>query len=394
MHGVKTMNESTCMNPNDLAQWRADPAFFIEEALVNYKTGKPYDLLPAERLFIKHMFSFDAEGRLLYPLLVYSGIKKIGKTEFAAMLTIVVIVLFAGQYGEAYILANDLDQASARVFEVCRRIIEASSLLKHETKISTNRILFTATGGVILPMAADFAGAAGGHPNIAVFDEAWSYSERHRKLFVEFQPVPTNKFSCRLVVSHAGISGESELLEGLYNRGMALPEIAPDLRAGDGMLMYWSHTPIAPWQSEAWLAQARRDTRPNEYLQKYENRFVSTEANFVDLADWDRCVDVNLRPSTGGALVPIWVGVDASIKHDSSAIVAVTYDSKTRRVRLVCHKVFTPTPDTPISFDNIEATLLDLKKRFQLRKVVVDPYQMAAVAERLRKAGITDQSVI
>jgi phage terminase large subunit-like protein len=95
-----------------------------------------------------------------------------------------------------------------------------------------------------------------------------------------------------------------------------------------------------------------------------------------------------LSPSTGRALVPIWVGIDASIKHDSSAIVAVTYNSSEKRVRLVCHKVITPTPNTPISFDIIEATILELKRRFQLRKVVVDPYQMAATAERWRKAGI------
>ena len=50
---------------------------------------------------------------------------------------------------------------------------------------------------------------------------------------------PTRKISCRLTVSYAGFAGESVLLEELYKRGMALPEIGPALHAGDGMLFAW-----------------------------------------------------------------------------------------------------------------------------------------------------------
>ena len=37
------------------------------------------------------------------------------------------------------------------------------------------------------------------------------------------------------------ITGESILLERLYKRGLAQPQIGTDLRAGDGLLMFWSH---------------------------------------------------------------------------------------------------------------------------------------------------------
>ena len=45
-------------------------------------------------------------------------------------------------------------------------------------------------------------------------------------------------------------TGESVLLEELYKRGIVLPEVAPSLRAGEGMLFAWHHEPIAPWQTE------------------------------------------------------------------------------------------------------------------------------------------------
>jgi hypothetical protein len=277
------------LDDTSLDRWRQNPCAFIEQFLVDPETRKPYKLLPAERLFLQHMFTLDADARLLYPTAIYSAIKKSGKSTLAAMIVITMILLFGGRYAEAYICANDKEQATDRVYEICRRIVEASPLLQRETKITNDRILFPATGATITPLSSDYASAAGGHPTIAVFDELWGFSsERSRRLWDELCPVPTRKISCRLVVSHAGFENESPLLEELYQRGLALPLIAPDLYAGDGQLMFWSHTPIAPWQTGAWLVQARRDTRPNQYLRQYENRFVSTEESFIDMADWDR----------------------------------------------------------------------------------------------------------
>src|SRR5690242_9062381 len=84
---------------------------------------------------------------------------------------------------------------------------------------------------------------------------------------------------------------------------------------------------------------------------------------------------------------PVWVGVDASVRHDSSAIVAVMY--KDDVVRLVFHRIFTPSRNDPINFaHSIEATLLDLQKLFSVRKVLFDPYQMVSTAQRLAKAGV------
>ncbi len=85
--------------------------------------------------------------------------------------------------------------------------------------------------------------------------------------------------------------------------------------------------------------------------------------------------------------VPIWVGVDASVKRDSTAIVAVTWDDDSKRVRLVWHWIFQPSPDDPLDFEEtIERVIRDL--RFKVREVWCDPYQMQASAQRLTKAGV------
>ena len=99
-----------------LARWRADPAAFIEHVLHNPETGKPFTLLPAERVFLQHAFKRDAAGRLLYPEQVFGAPKKSGKTGFAALHMLTTVLLFGGRFAEGYALANDLDQAQSRVF--------------------------------------------------------------------------------------------------------------------------------------------------------------------------------------------------------------------------------------------------------------------------------------
>jgi Phage Terminase len=380
----------TVLDRKTLARYRADPALFVEECLVNPETGEAYVLLDAERAFLKHALTLGPDGRLVYPELIYSAVKKSGKTTFAGIFVATVMVLYGDKYAEAYCVANDLEQAQSRVYETCRRIVEASPLLKREAKVSADRILFTATGATITALASDYASAAGGHPTIAVFDELWGFtSERSRRLWDELVPVPTRRVSCRLVVSHAGFENESELLHGLYQRGLQQRQVGRNLYAGDGTLMFWSHEPIAPWQDERWLADMRRSLRPNQYLRMIENRFVTTESSFIDMTLWDRCIDANNGRHVSNRGLSIWVGVDASVKHDSTAIVAVSWDHRTQKVRLVQHRIFQPSPDDPLDFEDcVEGTLLEWRSRFHVVKVLFDPWQMQSVAQRLRRLGL------
>jgi hypothetical protein len=376
------------INPETVERWRRAPWEFVEEALADPEVGRAYKLLPAERAFMERAFVLGDDGRLLYPEQVYASIKKSGKTAFAAILALVVALLYAGRFAEVVCVANSLEQATGRVFEYVRRIVECSPWLRRQAKILTDRVVFPSIPATIRAIPSDYASAAGSNQNLAIFDELWAYGhESEHRLWDELVPVPTRKIAFRLTVTHAGFAGESAVLEGLYKRGLAQPLIGKDLRAGDGLLMFWSHEPVAPWQTAAWLSDMRRTLRPNQYLRMIENRFVTTESSFIDMRWWDDCVMPRLAPAVADKGLAIYVGVDASVKHDSTAIVATAFDRKAQQVRLVFHRVFQPDPERPLDFEQtIEATVLDLRKRFALCQVLYDPYQMASTAQRLAKA--------
>ena len=379
------------LDQSALERWQNDPASFIEEVLRDPETGRKFELLPCERTFLRYAYQLNDQGRLLYPEQAYCCPKKTGKTTFAGMHLLTMALVFSGRFAEAYCVANDYEQAQGRVFTAIRRIVEASPYLAREANVRQNRIEFPATGATVQAIASDYAGAAGASPCISVFDELWGYSlERSRRLWDEMIFTPTRKISCRLTVSYAGFDGESQLLEDLYKRGLAQPQVGPDLRAGKGMLMFWTHEPQAPWQDQAWLDEMRRSLRPHQFMRMIENKFTSASESFIDLDWWDACTTG--RPVVADASMPVWAAVDASLKHDSTGIVACGWDKETKRVRLVTHRVFQPSPECPLDFEaTIESTLMELKARFSLRACYYDPYQMAATAQRLQQRGLKMQ---
>lgn len=376
--------------PTKVDRWRSDPVAFITDVLRDPQTGRPFALYPAQVEFVRRAFTLRPDGSLPYPELIFSAPKKSGKTGLAAMLAIYVAIVIGGRLAEVYCLSNDYEQSVGRVFEAARRIVEASPLLRDSAKVTADRIEFTSTGSFIQACASDYSGFAGANPSLCIFDELWGYvSERAQRLWDEAVPSPTRKVSGRLTVSYSGFEGESTLLESLYKKAIAGEQIASDLYESPGMLAFWTHECPAPWQTDAWREQMRQQLRPNAYLRLIENRWVSSESSFVGIDQWNRCVDSELSPILAEPSLRVWCGVDASVKHDSTAVVACTFDQTAARVRLVWHRVFQPSPDDPLDFErDIEDTLIALRRRFYLQDVRYDPYQMAATAQRLASQGL------
>jgi phage terminase large subunit-like protein len=69
--------------------------------------------------------------------------------------------------------------------------------------------------------------------------------------------------------------------------------------------------------------------------------------------------------------------------------VVVTFNKEAQRVVLVWHRIFQPSAREPLDFEaTIERTLREVMRRFAVRGVFYDPYQMASTAQRLQQAGV------
>jgi hypothetical protein len=93
----------------------------------------------------------------------------------------------------------------------------------------------------------------------------------------------------------------------------------------------------------------------------FRHIFVSTESTFVDPEWIDNCIDPAGSPVIGDRALPVYIGCDASVKKDSTAIAAVCFDRSVNKVRLVAHRIFQPTQAEPLNFEaTVERTVKEL----------------------------------
>lgn len=376
------------MTREQIKQWADDPVVFIEKTCVNPENGKNFVLYEEEKTFVREGLQLTDDGRMLYTELCYSAGKKSGKTGLAALIVIYTAVVRAGIGGEINCLANDLEQSSSRVFKQCAEILQASPLHKDSVDVTVNKIIFKSTGTVIGAVANDYEGFSGGNPTLNVYDElAYFTAESSRRLWDEGVPSPARRISFRLCVSTAGFDDEPSPLRDIYDRAMKSGvEIAPDLRRDGNLLCYWTHRCCAPWQSIAWIEEMRRTLRPVQFARLILNRWTSSESAFIDLDQWDACVDQDLSPIISQPTFPVWAGLDLGLKHDSTALITCGWTGD--RIRVANHQIFIPRGTTLDIESTAEQAILELRKRFALRQVFYDPWQGIGLAQRLTRAGI------
>jgi hypothetical protein len=236
---------------------------------------------------------------------------------------------------EVIVVANDLDQSVSRVFKTMVDLLAANPALGASATIKAQEIVLS-NGTTIRAIASEYRGAAGARHSLVIFDELWRFdSERAQRLYEEPTPPPTEPDAWVLVVTYAGFLGESTLLEAIYRRGLAGTRV--DDRWSYTRRTAWRcsgrTTPRHPWQTPAYYAEQARSLRPTTFARLHRDEWVSAESTFLTAALWDACVTPPTGPLLPTRAAPLFVGVDASTKHDSSAVVAVHWDALEQLVR-------------------------------------------------------------
>ena len=249
--------------------------------------------------------------RLPYRTILYSTIKKSGKTAIAAAAGYATARLVGG---EMYSIANDLDQARDRAFTRVDTFLEwwkntgwkepkdkkgYDDVIQRRYK---DAIEFKDPYALIRAIPCDPGGEAGGFPTLTLWDELWNYTgENVNRLWTEMQPIPNIAESFRFVVTYAGYVGESELLFNLYDTVCCPDPEQPGVYNGqrpEGLedlpcyilgdtFVYWNHDPRMPWHTPEFLLEARNDPaikgRQFEYDRLWRNMWTSGLDSFIDM---------------------------------------------------------------------------------------------------------------
>jgi phage terminase large subunit-like protein len=371
----------------------------IEWAETNWRlpeTGQTIVLAAWEKACLAAMFPLDGSPSKWETFLV-STAKKAGKTTINAIATCFAALTFPAPE-TAFIVANDFDQAQGRVFVLIADALRAMGLERDgSASIGATQIAFRETRSRIVALPADFAGAAGGIFGITSWTEAWAFRyESSVRLWEEMTPIP-NRRSLRIVDSYAGFTGDAPVLEPLWQRALAGERLDPELpiyatgrlwayldQGEEAQRRAWRGTDA---EMDAYYAEQRASLRPGTYARLHLNQWQSGEEAFITSEDWDACVVPGLTPIGPGSHEPLHVGIDAATKGDCAAVVAVVLDGG--RVRLACHRIWTPRKGDPLDLEEtVERYLLQLANLHTIETIRYDPFQMARSAATLKKAGL------
>jgi hypothetical protein len=149
-------------------------------------------------------------------------------------------------------------------------------------------------------------GAAGAVFGVSSWTELWAFRYEHDiRLWEELTPIP-NRRSMRIVDSYAGFSGDSPILEPMWKRaldGERLDDALPIYANGK----LWAYIDTgeeaqrrawlgAPEAIQAYYAEQAATLRAGTFRRLHLNEWQEGEEAFIEAAQWDTCVDAELRP--------------------------------------------------------------------------------------------------
>jgi hypothetical protein len=276
-----------------------------------------------------------------------------------------------------YGLASDLDQGRLLVDSVAgfatRTPELGGSLTVDQYKVTS------ASGSVLQILAADAGGAYGLRPALLVCDEIaqWASTAAPRRLWEATTSAMTKIPGSRLVaLTSAGDPSHwsHRVLEHAY---------------ADPLWRVHELAGPPPWADPARLAEQRRRLPESVYLRLFENQWQSAEDRLTSLEDLRACVRL------AGPLDPVpnvqyVVGCDLGLKRDRSVVAVCHAERQDTGVRMVLDHMRTWEGKrlSPVRLGDVEEHLVDVSRRYNGARVVIDPWQSAGLSQRLRSGGV------
>lgn len=390
-------------------------ARFFSRTLTHGKgqfAGQPFNLEPWQRAdLIEPVFDpLEERGGMLLRVVTeaLAGIaKKNGKTTTSAGLG--AYGLYADGYyvkdpdapggwrwqrevgAEVYNVAGSKDQAKI-LFNMASSMVLRSPLLAAQSKVYRDAIEVPKTESVWRVMAADARLAHGPSPSLAIIDELWVHPTP--ELYEAFASAGAARAQPLLVsITTAGWNKDT-IANALYERGKKSRSRSFHFiwyQAPDGSRIddrkAWNAANPSRWVTarylEGELRRARQLGLEAQFRRWHLNQWSSGKELALPAELWERCSGRPRIPD--GARVV--VGVDSAPKRDTTAAAIVFVDADRVHHARVAH--MRADPDTGyLDYAALEDLLRELARRYEVERILVDPYNMMRSLTMLLDEGL------
>lgn len=353
----------------------------------------PMWLHPYQVACLQEALRTDESGNFVYSTIIWCDIKKSIKSCIAAATAL--WMGYRNQWASCYAVANDLKGADSRVGYYMRRAIELNQAMKLTCQVRNYRIELP-NHSFIEAIPIDPTGEAGSNADMVIFSELWgAHQDAQTRMWTEMT-IPPNKYgkAFRWVETYAGYSGESLLLEGLYDacvrqgEKLDIYEDVPVYR-NKGIFCLWNETPRLPWQTKEYYANEELLLPPNEFNRIHRNKWASSAEQFVPEAWWDSCHFEKHNLTAMPAMKPrqpCVFAIDAGVSNDHFGIVGCW--KKGDSIVPFYAREWVPPKHGKLDFSLPEAEIRRLAKEYNVVEWAYDEYQLHDLTSRLRREGV------
>jgi len=310
-------------------------------------------------------------GKFVKRIAVVSLPRQNGKSSLSAWVGLWALYCLDNQ--EILSIANDTDQASI-IFRDAKRIIVRSGILYGLIDRITQSTIELKNGNRWLVKSSDSVSSRGLRPSIICYDElGFAASPDLFQVLSAGQAARANPLT---VVTSTVCGIQSGPLWNLF-------ELA---RAGDpAVRLIYHRKNLSPLITSQFLEQQRAILPGPIFAREHENRWGSGSEAFSTLADWERAKG-DESPLRSHNEKPAVSFLDLGWVSDESVLsVGILEDGI---VKIIAMEHWQGSQDRPVSFASIEARILELKERLNVKRLVIEAPQGVSLAQRLDAAGL------
>ena len=365
------------------------------KVLKGFRAGEALDFTDWQKWLLRSLLERrKSDGKLRYRRALIGLPRKQGKSLMGSALA--VYSMIAGEAGsEIYAVASDKDQARI-IFGEAKQQILASPVLCGEARVLRDAIEMPRFGSVFRVLSSDFRGQAGLNPSLVLFDELWA--QKSSDLFEQMVQGSGNRLE-PLIVSITTAGYDLDTLAGQmyqYGKRVAAGEV------DDASFGFWWWEADAdckiddPKQWRKANPNIAEDLMSEEDLQvavkaSFEgsemsvrrwrlNQWVRSQESWLPVGAWEQCrSDRQLQDD-----LPVWVGIDMALKHDSIAVVVAQPQDDVVVLRA---KIWQPK-DEGVDVSQVEHHLRELHATYDVREFAFDPAYFQRSAEQLADEGL------
>jgi len=375
---------------------------FIEKFCVHGEGdffGEPFKLDDWQKALIYELYELDDKKRRKYRESMIGLPKGNGKSALIAALGLYEL-LGAGVTSPLVAVAAASYEQANLVFGTMKTMCNESPLLRDMVETYENEIQVKNAPGRAFRVAAKAGTADGGRNSCFIADEIheWNNINLERVYYVLSNNTAKRQDGLVISITTAGYDLDS-LAGRLYQRGLLKesgksddPEFyfkwigAKDTDDPSDKELWAKVNPAV--QNDWWPIEnldRRYKSLPIHEFQRYHlNQWTRTEEeSWITAEQWLACQDEELELEKG---LDTFVGIDMALRHDSVGIVYGQKDEN--EVISIKSKIWLPNDEKYMDYQEIEAFVVDLMKKYNIKEVAYDPAFFERSAQVLLDRGV------